>query len=395
MSRAFDREVGQRVRKARERSGLSQQQVATMLDIPRSGVSLLESGDRALASSELVRLTRAYGWSADELLYGISAEAEVQSGAEPDAVLRFFRTQTKLDSVEETWLKTAEQQWHRYADLEHRLYGAQRWELPTYPPFAGLAYEQGERLAEQERRRLNLGTAPVRSMIGLLEGEGVKVLLSPIPRSATVSGAYFFSQELGPCVLVNANDPPSRRRFTEAHEYCHFLVDRRPVEGEICAFSRHREEFEMRANAFAAAFLMPIGGIQEALDEANLGRGDVGPEDVVHLMYRFGVSYQAILWRLLNLKVISADDRQRLAIHTSPTKLAERLGYEYEPGQTEVTPDRFRRVALEAWRAARISTHELSEALELPVKDLQNLFGSVPRPPRRVATKLRVEPDWL
>jgi hypothetical protein len=63
---------------------------------------------------------------------------------------------------------------------------------------------------------------------------------------------------------------------------------------------------------------------------------------------------------LLNLRVISAGDRERLATHDSPKKLAERLGYEYEPGQTEATPDRFRRVALEAWRAEQISNKRAS-----------------------------------
>ena len=51
----------------------------------------------------------------------------------------------------------------------------------------------------------------------------------------------------------NSRELESRRRFTEAHEYCHFLVDRQPLEGEICTIYRRREKFEMRANAFAAS----------------------------------------------------------------------------------------------------------------------------------------------
>ena len=62
----------------------------------------------------------------------------------------------------------------------------------------------------------------------------------------------------------------------------------------------------MRANAFAAAFLMPAAGITKALTDEDVDRGRVGPEDIVHLMYRFGVSFQAILWRLLNLRWITS-----------------------------------------------------------------------------------------
>jgi Zn-dependent peptidase ImmA (M78 family)/DNA-binding XRE family transcriptional regulator len=395
MGRPFDIEVGRRVRAARQRSRLSQEQVAAALEIPRSAVSLIESGDRALASSELARMSEVYGWSAEELLFGAPGDESQQAIADHEPVLMFFRSQAELAPVEEKWLRPAEEQWRRYADLERRLYGEQRWELPSYPVPGGRAYQQGERLAEHERRRLNLGAAPVRSMIGLLEGEGVKVLLRPFGESSVVSGAYFFSEELGPCVLVNQDDQPSRRRFTEAHEYCHFLVDRQPLEGEICSVHRRRETFEMRANAFAAAFLMPAQGIRDALEEADVQPGNVGPEDVVHLMFRFGVSYQAILWRLVNLRYISPGDREAFVKHHAPTEIADRLGYRHDPGETEASPDRFRRLALEAWRAKEISTADLVDLFDLPAKDIKKLFGAGARQPRRRIRKPIAEPDWL
>ena len=259
----------------------------------------------------------------------------------------------------------------------------------------GRPAQQGERLAEQERRRLNLGWAPIRSMIGLLEGEGVKVLLRPLGPSADVSGAYFFSEDLGPCVLVNSRDLPSRRRFTEAHEYCHFLVDRQPLEGEVCSHHRHREDFEMRANAFAAAFLMPANGIRETLEEANVGPGSVGPEDVIHLMYRFGVSYQAILWRLRNLDYLKPDERERLTAY-SPVQLARQLGYSHEPGETEATPDRYQRLALDAWRAGQIDSAELADVFEITPAAIKKLFGAQPAPqPRRPPARAVEDPDWL
>ena len=365
------------------------------LEIPRSAVSMIESGLRSLASSELARLSQIYGWSAQELLFGTGEHDEPSADDAVEPVLRFFHSQAALEPVEESWLAAAEKQWYRYADLERRLHGEQRWDLPTYPVPSGRAYEQGERLAEQERRRLNLGVAPVRSMIGLLEGEGVKVLLRPFGQVADVSGAYFFSSDLGPCVLVNSDDQPSRRRFTEAHEYCHFLVDRQPLEGEICSVHRRREEFEMRANAFAAAFLMPAQGIREVLAEADFRPGTVDPEDVVNLMYRFGVSYQAILWRLVNLRCISVADRETLVLH-APSEVAARLGYSHEPGETEATPDRFRRLAVDAWRAGEIDSDELAELFEIPAVQVEELFGANPGAHARRAPRKPVEdPDWL
>lgn len=389
-----DRAVGLRLRDLRVTDGLSQAQVAAALDIPRSAVSLIESGERALASSELARLNAIYGWPIEFILFGGENEEATLAG-QGGEVVRYFRSTGALAPVGEKWLTQAEKKWQIYADLEARVHGSQRWELPVYPTPRGRPIEQGERLAEQERRRLGQGSSPIRSMIGLLEGEGVKVLVIPFPSAAGVAGAYFFSNELGPCVVVNKTDPPSRRRFTEAHEYCHFLVDRGPQQGEICRHERANEPFEMRANAFAAGLLMPPRGIAESLEENDVQSGEVGPEDLVHLMYRFGVSYDAILWRLVNLRFITLDERKALSRY-SPVALRKQLGYKLEPGESESAPDRFQRLAIDAWRLKQISARELSGILGLPIGDLKKALGSATsKTPRRGPRRALADPEWL
>lgn len=395
MGRPEDALVGARLRATRLAAGFSQAQIAAALDIPRSAVSMIESGERSLASIELGRLAQIFGWSVQDLLFGPELDplpaGDDQVGTE---VLQYFRRHGALAETDETWLGHAADQWRRYAVVEELVFGAQRFELPSYPVPQGRAYEQGERLAEQERRRIGLGDAPVRSMIDLLEGEGIKILLLHFGSESQVSGCYFFSRQLGPCVVINHDDPPSRRRFTEAHEYCHFLVDRDAIEGEICSPARHREDFEQRANAFAAAFLMPARGIAAALDENNVDRGRLGPEDIVHLMYRFGVSYQAILWRLVNLQWLSRADREKLA-QVAPTQLAEDLGYRHEPGEVEAQPDRHRRLAVDAWRTGTIEIGELADLLGMAPADVERVFGQSDLKPRASTRRPPEEPTWL
>ena len=395
MGRPDDALVGARVRDVRARSGYSQAQIAAALDIPRSAVSLVESGERSLASTELARLAQIFGWSVEELLFGPEQATEPEIPLDGGAqVLQYFRSSGPVAKTDETWLRRAADQWRRYAAVEEMVFGSQRWDLPVYPVPPGRAYEQGERLAEQERRRLGLGQAPVRSMIDLLEGEGIKVLLLPFGSKSDVSGCYFFSAELGPCAVINEKEQPSRRRFTEAHEYCHFLVDRETVEGEICSHDRHREHFELRANAFAAAFLMPAGGINEALADSDIERGRLGSEDVVHLMYRFGVSYQAILWRLLNLHWISREDRERLS-QASPRHLSKDLGYPHDPGEVEPRPDRQRRLAVDAWRSGGLTAAEVADLIGMTPADVQRLFGGAEAKARGGSKRLVEEPNWL
>ena len=69
---------------------------------------------------------------------------------------------------------------------------------------------------------------------------------------------------IGLGILVNAAHSRARKRFSYAHEFAHALMDR---EAEITVSSAENASqlIEKRANAFAAAFLMPRGGIAEAL----------------------------------------------------------------------------------------------------------------------------------
>lgn len=52
--------IATRLKEAREYLGLSQQEVADAIKLPRSAISLLENGQRGLESTELKALARLY-----------------------------------------------------------------------------------------------------------------------------------------------------------------------------------------------------------------------------------------------------------------------------------------------------------------------------------------------
>lgn len=54
--------IGARLRTVREYLGLSQEQVAETLDVPRSAISLMESGKRGVDILELKNLAELYGY---------------------------------------------------------------------------------------------------------------------------------------------------------------------------------------------------------------------------------------------------------------------------------------------------------------------------------------------
>ena len=62
--------LAHRLRAEREHLGLSQAQVADVLEISRAAVSALETGRRRVTSMELKKLAELYGASVDRLLGG-------------------------------------------------------------------------------------------------------------------------------------------------------------------------------------------------------------------------------------------------------------------------------------------------------------------------------------
>lgn len=62
-------ELGKMIKKYREEFNYSQEELAKKMKLPRSAISLIESGKRDISSSELVLFAKFFDLSLDELLY--------------------------------------------------------------------------------------------------------------------------------------------------------------------------------------------------------------------------------------------------------------------------------------------------------------------------------------
>ncbi len=66
--------LAKKIKKLREDLGLSQQKLANLLNLSRPSISQMESGQRDVSSSELARLSKIFGVSADDLLSDIMSK---------------------------------------------------------------------------------------------------------------------------------------------------------------------------------------------------------------------------------------------------------------------------------------------------------------------------------
>jgi len=378
-------ELGKRLRLAREASGLTQDIVAAKLNLNRSAVSQIESGARAVTSLELDRLAFLYGRDIREFLRGEFQEKE--------SLVALFRANPDVAESEEVMdslrhcVALAREQSNLEKLLDIRRNGRA---IATYPVITPTrkwdAIEQGEIVANEERQRLGLGFAPIEDIAQLLESEGIRT--APIALSNDVSGFTLNAPDVGPLIVVNRKHPAVRRRYSYAHEYAHVLFDR-AKSGVVSRESERDSMLEVRANAFAAAFLMPENGIKyhlaslgkdkasrmqaQLFDESGTAtvemRGAAGARelkiyDIVQIAHVFGVSRTAVLYRLRNLRLIN-DAEHELLLHddsASGRTLASLLGLTEpdEPGHRHFL-HRFLGLALEALRRDEITTAKFFE----------------------------------
>lgn len=326
-------EMGRRLRAARESCGMTQEDVASRLGVSRPTVAQIELGNRAATSIELDKLAYLFGRDIREFV--------ADSFEEEDALAVLFRAEPEIANHEDVAdsLRACIALGREVTNLEGLL-GIDR-DLAgavTYEVVAARsrwdAIQQGERAAEQERRRLGLGWAPAPPLSELLETQGVRTGIVDLPDE--ISGITISNQIVGLFIVANRQHAPARRRFSFAHEYAHVLFDRR-LKGIVTRSSDRDELVEVRANAFAAAFLMPPEGIRQfvtalgkgqpsraiaqVFDEAGAvqaegraapGSQDIQLYDIVHLAHYFGVSRLAALFRLRNLKLLTQAEFDQL-----------------------------------------------------------------------------------
>ena len=94
---------------------------------------------------------------------------------------------------------------------------------------------------------------------------GVHVFLDAL--ASKLAGLYVFVPGFGYCMRINRLHPKERRRWTIAHEYGHFMLDRDKPGVDYLRPMQRKPENERFADSFAAAFLMPEAGVQRRFYE--------------------------------------------------------------------------------------------------------------------------------
>ena len=390
--------IGDTIFNLRERMGVRQEKLAEWVGVSRGTIAQVEHGKRDLESLELFRVADFFGCTVSDLL--------TKGAADLEAIGVRFRRSMGIQDDDAVWeavvrsIKLAREA----ANLRDILgVGMSEAYVPSYriasPANKLEAIRQGYQIALKERNRLGLGSDRIVNIAKLMESQGVYAGELEMP--ADVSGFTICLDDLGSICMVNEKHPGLRKRFSLAHEYGHVLMDS-DLGAVVSRAAESKELIEVRANVFAAGFLMPESGCLEMI--RKIGKGSASREsvevfdgqdvtrieerhsaeeqqiqlyDAARLAFYFSVSIQAMLYRLKNLRLISQARLESLLEEeeTDAGEYLKRLMHQNDTDNRLNESDIFRctviNMALEALRRGSISRGKCLEVGRLACRDDQ------------------------
>jgi Zn-dependent peptidase ImmA (M78 family)/DNA-binding XRE family transcriptional regulator len=367
------REVGERLRVAREAANLKQADAASAIGAARTTIVAIEQGERRVRMGELQKLAQLYRTSVNALLR--------REAVHVDLVPRFRKLDGARDSAVEEAAGLLASLARAEVELENLL-GVQR--VRNYPPerpiLAGDVRAQAEHDAAELRQRLGLGNAPVGDLVTLLELElGVRVYVRRF--DGRISGLFAYDNALGACILLNANHRRERRTQSAGHETGHFVSTRnRPEVLHVSEPENSREE--RYAAAFGRAFLTPARAVMQKFHEVTAGADRVTRRHIIVLAHFFGVSREAIVRRLEELGLVKAGTWEWFEANGGITdeQARQALGDLAVPDLEKVDADRpttlrLNLLASEAARRGLLSEGQLARLLHVDRTELREILS--------------------
>lgn len=380
--------LGERVRMFRAQLRMEQARLAELAGLgTKQAVSSIERGIREVKAFELARLAAALRVPMDVLL-GVTPAAPVAP------VLWRRKATIGTDDAAGVAVRRGEheaqlrERARNYALLEEWCDAVPADDLPDYKvDVRQLSYAKASALAENVREQLGLGSRPADSLEGTLSGRfGVKIFFAPLGHDGEASAACVRDDdEFGCAVLLNSDEAPVRRAFSLAHELFH-LVTWSSVSAALLEDAVDGAEpswyatMERCAQSFSAALLIPAGRVMAELERRATPAAAAGdaaryadrlqPSDYAFIAHDgFKVSADALLWRLVNLNVLTHSERSALAAHPE-LRMSARSFAPRDDTQPQAFPTRFWDLLLLAYQRGEAGLSRLAAMAEMPAPEL-------------------------
>ena len=363
--------LAERLLAARKSVGITQDTAAAHLDMSRPTFIAIEKATRRPRPEELVKLAALYKTSVSTLL---------RQATQPPKLQPHLRSAFNGEAQDDEELEIAIAKLTGFVDdylfLENKLDAKPVTNFPPriHGPVAPIE-RFAEHCAQEERSRLNLGAhLPIYTLREVLEDVGVHVFLDALP--SKLAGLYVFVPDFGYCVLINKLHPKERRRWTTAHEYGHFLMDRDKPGVDYLRPMQRKPENERFADAFAAAFLMPDAGVQRRFYEEVERKSDFNVGDLCRMADYYAVSLMAMTLRLESIGLVGRgtwDGIKESGVAARDLKREAGVQDAPDADSVDTFPDRYKLLAVQAWASEKISTGTLARLLRCSLVEAREI----------------------
>lgn len=221
--------------------------------------------------------------------------------------------------------------------------------------------QDAERAAEVLRERWKLGLAPIANVVAVLEDHLIHVI--EIDADEKFDGISAVTADhrkhpRGGAVVTRRGLPGERQRMNLAHELGHLVLH---IADDV--------DEEKAAFRFAGAFLAPA---QALYREVGLKRAFVQGEELIMLKLKYGISVQALLYRLQALGIIGPAHYRQWCIAINRQGYRKQEPYSLDPER----PQWLRRMVLRALSEG-LMTREEGERVLGEELDQQSLSEKV------------------
>jgi Zn-dependent peptidase ImmA (M78 family)/DNA-binding XRE family transcriptional regulator len=357
----FRQQLGQKIREMRERLGFSQQDLAAKAGFSAHQIiSAIEKGEREVKTWELVTLAKVLKLSITELLF------QGELPAIPQVLWRKI-PQQEQQIKEAEFLKHCQD----YYDLEQLCCLPAFSELPHkkfHPEFQD--YSDVEQMASQVLQEFDLGARPSDTLERILENNyRVKIWYTDLGEDGSAASTI---GSFGPAILMNRRESPWRRNYNFAHELFHLLTwhsipaDWQHTKPELWS------KIEKLANAFASYLLLPAEQATFAAQKC-FKDNNIDHIDLVKIARGFSVSTEALLYRLLNSRLLSKKTVKEV-LNDPKFRNIDRLSMAEHWKDSPAISERYVLLAFTAYKKGKISRTRLAQHLETSLTNLTNFL---------------------
>lgn len=315
--------MGEALRDLREKRGMLQTELADAADMPAAQICAFERGRRSPSLRSLRRLCEALGARTDDLLrVATGRDREIAPAPESllpgmadlfqtpeqrlfaplaaNGVVRTVLADTLSSPIPpEESVRSIESRISDYLRLEKICGAFMRATVPLSLPFTHDA-AGAEALAAEVRRHLGLGDAIVMDYVSVLENHGMRTVFLPLPPGLGSIG--FFDLHSGSAVFaVSESITAEKQLFRLALELAWLYLFTRNANRAVPESAEANRRF---AKLFAACFLMPRNAVLAMSESLGARRGAWSYPLLLRVKRHFGVSAEALAYRLLELGLL-------------------------------------------------------------------------------------------